>query len=41
MSVCIFLVINEMNNLARIALSPDDKYNYETTNRNMRDLDPD
>ena len=29
-----------MSHLTRIALSPDDESDYENTNRNMSDLDP-
>ena len=29
-----------MSHLTRIALSPDDESDYENTNLNMRDLDP-
>ena len=30
-----------MSHLTRIALAPGDESDYENTNRNMRDLDPD
>ena len=33
--------MNQMSQLTRTALSPDSDSDYETTNRNMRDLDPD
>ena len=34
-------MINLISNLTRIALSPGDESDYENTNRNMRNLDPD
>ena len=34
-------VDNPNESFARIALAPDDESDYENTNRNMRDLDPD
>ena len=40
-SVCIYLLIIQMSHLTRTAFSPDDESDYENTNRNMRDLDPD
>ena len=40
-TVCIYILIIQMSHLTRIALSPDDASDYENTNRNMRDLDPD
>ena len=30
-----------MSHLTRTAISPDDESDYENTNHNMRDLDPD
>ena len=35
------MLINLISNLTRIALFPGDESDYENTNRNMRDLDPD
>ena len=33
--------MNQMSQLTRTALFPDSDSDYETTTRNMRDLDPD
>ena len=41
LSVCIYLLIYQISHLTRIALSPDDKFDYEMNNHNMTDLDPD
>ena len=35
------LIKTEMNHLIRIASSPDDEFDYENSNLNMGDLDPD
>ena len=33
--------MNQMSQLTTTALSPDDESDYKTTNRNMRNFDPD
>ena len=38
---CIMLIIIEMSHLTRIVSSPDDEFDYENSNLNMGDLDPD